>query len=41
MSVAVDLAKALDKAYEDKSLTEMEISRRGVFLGVASGPARR
>jgi hypothetical protein len=31
MSVAVDLANALDKACEDKSLTEMEISRRGVF----------
>jgi hypothetical protein len=40
MSVVVDLAKALDKACEDKSLTEMEISRRGVFsVWQASGPA--
>jgi hypothetical protein len=39
MSVSVDLAKSLDKAYEDKSLKEILDASPAALAGVSDGDA--
>lgn len=39
MSVSVDLAKSLDKAYEDKSLNEILDASPAALAGVSDGDA--